>query len=83
MKVYRCILQFYKAAFEVLTKARGKLMFAIIKEQNRLQSIMEEFSSRANELNKVVQNPTLKIKEVESMLIERRGMASVRWSHSI
>jgi len=59
-------------------------MFAIIKEQNCLQSIMEEFSSRANELNKVVQNATLKIiQEVESMLIERRGMASVRWSHSI
>jgi hypothetical protein len=72
--VYRSVLEFYKGAFEVLTKARGKLVLAIIREHSHLEGIVAEFLTRADQLNNVVHSATMKItQDIESMLIESKG----------
>ena len=55
MQVYRKILEFFKAAFEMLTKRGAKLVMKMVLETDRLPSIVQGFLKHANNLAKLVQ----------------------------
>ncbi|KAL4936888.1 hypothetical protein BDV06DRAFT_204043 [Aspergillus oleicola] len=69
VKVYQKLLQFYKAAFEILTKRGPKLILKMVLETGQLPSIVQDFLTYANTLQATIQNATADIlAEIESML---------------
>lgn len=74
VQVYRKILEFYKAAFEILTKRGAKLVMKMVLETDRLPSIIRDFLRHANNLGKLVQKATWEIVEdIKSMLYDRES----------
>ena len=65
--VYRKLLEFYGAAFEVLTKKGAKLVMEMILENGKLPKIVEDFLKHAENLRRLVQKATWEI--VEDMKI--------------
>ena len=77
MQVYRQILEFYKVAFEILTKKGAKLVMKLVLETDRLPGIVQEFLRHARNLGKLVQNATWEIVEdIKSMLYDRESKSS-------
>lgn len=69
--MYRKILEFYKVAFEILTRKGAKLVMKMVLEQDRLPEIVQDFLKHADTLRKLVQKATLEIVEdIKSMLYE-------------
>lgn len=74
MQVYRKILEFYKAAFEILTKRGAKLVMSMVLETDQLPSIVQDFLRHANNLAKLVQKATWEIVEdIKTMLYDRES----------
>lgn len=72
VSVYQKILEFYKVAFEILTRKGAKLVMKLILENNRLPNIVQDFLKHAETLRKLVQKATLEIVEdIKAMLYDR------------
>ncbi|KAL2861005.1 uncharacterized protein BJX67DRAFT_367453 [Aspergillus lucknowensis] len=70
--VYQKLLEFYKAAFEVLTKRGPKLITNVVLDTGQLPSIVQEFLTYANALQAIIQKATLDIMaDISSMLYDR------------
>ena len=74
VSVYQKILEFYKVAFEILTRKGAKLVVKLILENDRLPSIVQGFLKHAETLRKLVQKATLEIVEdIKAMLYDRES----------
>lgn len=83
--MYRQILEFYKTAFEMLTRRGAKLVMKIVLETDRLPNIVQEFLRHANNLGNLVQKATWEIVEdIKSMLYDRESKSSTSacWVHT-
>lgn len=79
--MYRKILEFYKAAFEILTKRGTKLVLKMVMETDRLPNIVQDFLKHANYLAKLVEKATLEIvHEIKSMLYDQESGFFLRTS---
>jgi hypothetical protein len=77
VSVYRKILEFYKVAFEILTKKGARLAMRMVLERDHLPEIVQDFLKRADTLRKLVQKSTWEIVEdVRSMLYGRESKIS-------
>jgi hypothetical protein len=80
--VYQKLLEFYNAAFEILTKKGAKIVMKMILETNRLPDIVKDFLRHADYLRKLVQKATLEIVEdIRAMLYDHESMFSRFSSH--
>ncbi|KAG9247285.1 hypothetical protein BJ878DRAFT_580806 [Calycina marina] len=69
--VYQNLLEFYSAAFEILTMKEAKLVMRIILETDRLPNIVQDFLKHADNLRKLVQKATWEIvKDIKAMLYD-------------
>ncbi|KAM0424851.1 hypothetical protein ACHAPT_009907 [Fusarium lateritium] len=72
VSVYKKLLEFYKAAFEILSRKGAKLVMGLILENGRLPTIVQDFLRQADTLRKLVQKATLEIVEdIKSMLYDQ------------
>lgn len=70
--VYQKLLEFYKVAFEILTRKGAKLVMRLILENGRLPSIVQDFLRHADTLRKLVQKATWEIVEdIKAMLYDQ------------
>jgi hypothetical protein len=75
--VYQKLLEFYIAAFEILSRKGAKLVMKMILENDRLPNIVKEFSKYAENLRKLVQKATWEIVEdIKAMLYDHESMFS-------
>ncbi|KAI9739902.1 MAG: hypothetical protein M1818_004958 [Claussenomyces sp. TS43310] len=78
--VYQKILEFYKVAFEILTRKGAKLVMKMILENDRLPSIVEDFLKQADNLRKLVQKATWEIVEdIKAMLYDHENPQFINW----
>ncbi|KAH8695691.1 hypothetical protein BGW36DRAFT_429550 [Talaromyces proteolyticus] len=71
--VYQKLLEFYKVAFETLTRKGAKLIMKIILENDRLPNIVQEFLKYSESLRKLLDKATLEImEEMRTMLYHDR-----------
>lgn len=67
--VYKKLLEFYKVAFETLTKKGAKLIIKMVLENDRLPRIVQDFLQYSEALHKLIINATLEIvEEMRTML---------------
>jgi hypothetical protein len=72
--VYEKLLEFYKAAFEIVTGKGAALLMKMILETDRLAEIVEDFLSHADTLRKLIQKATWEIVEdIRAMLYDRES----------
>ncbi|KAI9652058.1 MAG: hypothetical protein M1831_007250 [Alyxoria varia] len=72
--IHKKILEFYQAAFEILTRKRAKLVMKMVLEKHRLPDIVQDFLRHADFLRKLVQKATWEIVEdIKSMLYDRES----------
>ncbi|KAF4467462.1 NACHT nucleoside triphosphatase [Fusarium albosuccineum] len=72
VSVYKKLLEFYNAAFEILSKRGTRLVMGLILENGRLPSIVKDFLKQADTLRKLVQKATLEIVEdIKAMLYDQ------------
>lgn len=75
--VYQKILEFYEAAFEILTKRGAKLIMKMVLENGRLPNIVQDFLKYSENLQKLVQKATWEIMEdVKAMLYDHESKFS-------
>jgi hypothetical protein len=78
VSVYKKLLEFYKAAFEILSRKGAKLVVGLILENGRLPSIVQDFLRQADTLRKLVQKATLEIVEdIKAMLYDQESKLSL------
>ncbi|XP_044721118.1 NACHT domain protein [Hirsutella rhossiliensis] len=69
--VYQKLLEFYNAAFEILSRKGVKLVMKLIVENDRLPNIIQDFLRHADNLRRLVQNATWEIVEdIKAMLYD-------------
>ncbi len=74
VSVYQKILEFYKVAFEILTRKGANLVMKMILENDRLPKIVQDFLKKAETLRKLVQKATWEIVEdIKAMLYDRES----------
>ena len=79
--MYQKILEFYKAAHEILTRRGGKLAMKMILETDRLPQIIQDFLGRADILRKLIEKATWEIVEdIKAMLYDRESKHSLTHS---
>jgi hypothetical protein len=72
--VYQKLLEFYNAAFEILSRKGAKLVMRVILENDRLPNIVQDFLKHAGNLGKLVQKATLEIVEdIRTMLYDHES----------
>lgn len=72
--VYQKLLEFYNAAFEILSRKGAKLVIRVILENDRLPNIFQDFLKHAGNLGKLVQKATLEIVEdIRTMLYDHES----------
>jgi len=75
--VYQKLLEFYIAAFEILSRKGAKLVMKMILENGRLPNIVKDFLKHADTLRKLVQKATWEIVEdIKSMLYDHESVFS-------
>ncbi|CZS94644.1 hypothetical protein WAI453_013344 [Rhynchosporium graminicola] len=71
VQVYQKLLEFYNAAFDILTRKGAKMVMTMILETNRLPEIVQDFLRHADYLRKLVEKATLEIVEdIRAMLYD-------------
>ncbi|KAI6778961.1 Vegetative incompatibility protein HET-E-like protein [Emericellopsis cladophorae] len=72
VSVYQSLLEFYRVAFEILTRRGASLMVKMVLETDHLPNLVQEFLSQADVLRKLIQKATWEIVEdIKSMLYDR------------
>lgn len=67
--VYKKILEFYKVAFDILTRKGVKLIMKMVMENDRLPSIVQDFLKCADILHKLIEKSVLRItQDIQAML---------------
>lgn len=75
--MYQKLLEFYIAAFEILSRKGAKLVMKMILENGRLPNIVKDFLKHADTLRKLVQKATWEIVEdIKSMLYDHESVFS-------
>ncbi|KAK8931672.1 Vegetative incompatibility protein HET-E-1 [Metarhizium anisopliae] len=73
VSVYQKILEFYQAAYDILTRRKVKLVLKIILENDKLPAIISEFITRANNLRNLIHTTTLEVvQEIQAMLYDQQ-----------
>ncbi|KAK3897896.1 hypothetical protein C8A05DRAFT_38525 [Staphylotrichum tortipilum] len=73
VSVYQKLLEFYNAAFEILSKKGVKMVMKIVLENERLPVIVQEFLEHAALLQKLVEKATLEIvDDIRNMLYDQK-----------
>lgn len=71
MKVYQKLLEFYNAAYEILTRKGARLVLKMILENGRLPGIVVDFLKQAEWLQTLVEKATLEITlDIKTMLYD-------------
>ncbi|KAF2152108.1 hypothetical protein K461DRAFT_162459 [Myriangium duriaei CBS 260.36] len=71
--IYQSILEFYGVAHDVLVKKNIRLTFKMSRENSNLSKIVDTFIGRVNNLQKLVQNATLRdVEAIKSMAIDEQ-----------
>lgn len=71
MLVYQKLLEFYNAAFEILSRKGAKLVMKMVLETDRLPNIVKDFLKHADYLHKLVVNATSNIvADIKKMLLD-------------
>jgi hypothetical protein len=77
VSVYKKLLEFYKAAFDIVSRRGAKLVIGLILENGRLPKIVQDFLTQADTLRKLVQKATLEIVEdIRAMLYDQESKLS-------
>ncbi|KAH7175806.1 hypothetical protein EDB81DRAFT_896495 [Dactylonectria macrodidyma] len=72
VSVYRKLLEFYQAGFEILTNKGAKFVITLVLENDRLPNIAQDFLRHADTLRKLVQKATWEIvDDIKAMLYDR------------
>lgn len=75
VSVYQKLLEFYNAAFKILTRRGVKLVMKIVLEDGRLPEIVRDFLRHSDLLRKLVQKATWEIVEdIKAMLYDHESM---------
>ena len=78
VSVYRKILEFYKVAFEILTRKGAKLVIKIMLEKQHVPEIVQDFLRHADILRKLVDKATWEIVEdIQIMLYDRESRCPI------
>jgi hypothetical protein len=78
VSVYRKILEFYKVAFEILTRKGAKLVIKIMLEKEHVPEIVQDFLRHADTLRKLVEKATWEIVEdIKIMLYDQESRCSI------
>ncbi|KID94934.1 NACHT domain protein, partial [Metarhizium majus ARSEF 297] len=73
VSVYQKILEFYQAAYDILTRRKVKLVLKIILENDKLPAIISEFITRASNLRNLIHTTTLEVvQEIQAMLYDQQ-----------
>ena len=81
MPVYQKILEFYKVAFDILTKKGARLILKLVVEKNRLPEIVEDFLQYVDNLRKLVEKATFEIvRDIENMLYDYESKICIRFA---
>lgn len=73
--VYRKLLEFYSAAFEILSKTGARLVIKFVLQTNRLPTIVKDFLKHADHLRKLVEKATLEIADdIRAMLHDQESI---------
>ncbi|KAK9434875.1 NACHT domain protein [Metarhizium brunneum] len=74
VSVYEKILEFYQAAYDILTRRKVKLVLKIILENDKLPAIIGEFITRASNLRNLIHTTTLEVvQEIQVMLYDQQS----------
>lgn len=69
--MYQKILEFYKAALEIMSRKGAKLIIEMVLETDRLPNIVQDFLKHSDTLQKLVQKATWEIVEdIRDMLYD-------------
>lgn len=78
--MYREIIEFYRAAHDILTKKGRRLAMKMILETDRLPNIIQDFLRHADVLRKLIEKATWEIVEdIKAMLYDRESESL--WYH--
>jgi hypothetical protein len=84
VSVYREILEFYKAAHEILTERGRKLAMKMILETDRLPNIIHDFLRHADTLRKLIEKATWDIVEdIKGMLYDHESKLSLSYARRL
>lgn len=71
MSVYRNLLDFYSAAFDILSKQGLKALLEMVMERTRIPAVVAEFVKHANSLQMLVNKAILEInQDIKNMLYD-------------
>lgn len=72
--MYKKLLEFYQAAFEILSKGGPKLVMGLMLQNSRLPIIVQDFLKQADTLRKLVEKATWEIAEdIKAMLYDQES----------
>ena len=75
--VYQKLLEFYKVAYEMLSRKGTKLIVKMVLETDRLPNIVQEFLSYSDTLRNLIQKATWEIVEdIKAMLYDHESKFS-------
>ncbi|KAK8136924.1 hypothetical protein PG984_004864 [Apiospora sp. TS-2023a] len=79
VSIYRKLLEFYNAAFDILTRRGARLVMKMILETDLLPNIVKEFLQQAENLRRVVEKVTWEIVEdIKSMLYDQESSDKIK-----
>jgi hypothetical protein len=74
VSVYREIIEFYRAAHEILTRRGRRLAMRMILDTDRLPNIIHDFMRHADVLRKLIEKAIWEIVEdIKAMLYDRES----------
>lgn len=74
MSVYEKILEFYKAALDILSRKGAKFVMKMVLETDRLPNIVQDFLKCSDHLRKVVEKAILDVSDdIRSMFYDRES----------
>lgn len=72
--VYQKLLEFYKVAYEMLSRKGTKLIIKMVLETDRLPNIVQEFLKYSDTLRNLIQKATWEIVEdIKAMLYDHES----------
>lgn len=84
MLVYKNLLEFYQASFDILSKKGVKLVLQMALKSDRLPKIIEEFLKHAETLHKLIQSATAEIvRDIQTMLYDQESKCQHYASYSV
>lgn len=74
--VYQKLLEFYRAAYNIVTRKGIKLILRVMLEAERLPKIVEEFIDQIDSLRKFIEMAAAEIvRDIQNMLYDTQSMS--------